>query len=246
MKTLFGWLIAACLLAACGSPDVGPELGAFEPLTKKETDVPFELTAPSSKSPAAFSFTSSNEAVATIDGKLVTIRGPGETTITASQPSTGSFGPTRKSTTLTVSAVACDAGQTRVAGKCEAVATCVAPATLNTVSNRCVAPASTGASVSFAGLTWMGVTRSDKWANAKAFCKSVINNEEGWRLPTRAELAALYGSGEMVNRNWELGPTWAEDMATGLSVEGHVTVDLRTGGILERAADSGAYVACVR
>lgn len=247
MKTLFGWLIAACLLAACGSPDEGPELGAFEPITKKETDEPFDLTAPSSKSPGAFSFTSSNQAVATVDGKRVTIRGVGETTITASQPRSGSFGPTHKSTTLTVSAVPCEAGQVRVGASCEAVPSCTSPATLNKVSNRCIAPATTGTPVSFGGLTWMSVTRSDTWAKADAFCRgSVIGNQEGWRLPTRAELAALYASGEMANRNWELGPTWAEEMATGLAAEGHVTVDLRNGDRIERGVDAGAYVACVR
>jgi hypothetical protein len=77
MKRIVGWLLMMCLVVACGDPDQGPPLGAFAAITKTETDVPFNIVPPSSKSPASFSYTSSNAAVATIAGSLVTIKGAG-------------------------------------------------------------------------------------------------------------------------------------------------------------------------
>jgi hypothetical protein len=247
MKKLLGWLIAACLLAACGDPDHGPELGAFEPIAKKETDEPFDLKAPSSKSPGAFTFTSSNTSVATIEGAKVTIKGVGESTITASQPRTGSYGPTSKSAILTVTAVACESGKTRVGGKCETIPTCTSPATLNTVSNKCIAPLSSAASVRSGGLDWMGVTHSDTWTNASAFCSgSVIENQSGWRLPTLAELSALYASKNFAGKSWMLENIWTSDQDSNAATAAHVTVHLGTGVTSFRANTAYAYVSCVR
>src|SRR4051812_31122743 len=109
MKRIVGWLFLLCLVVACSEPDEGPPLGPFAAITQNGTDPPFNIVPPTSKSPAAFSYTSSDTKVATIAGSLVTIRGPGQSTITASQGGTGGYGPTSASTTLTVTAVACDA-----------------------------------------------------------------------------------------------------------------------------------------
>jgi hypothetical protein len=243
MKRWFGWLVVACLVVACGGNGEGPPLGDFPAISKKETDAPFNLAAPSSRSPAPFTFTSSNTAVATIDGTLVTIKGAGESTITASQPSVGSFGPTSKSTTLTVTAVTCEAGSGRANGVCSP---CVAPATV--VNNQCVAPASTTATkVTNGALTWMAVTNVDTWAHARDFCNgSVIEGTTGWRLPTVTELNALYASGATAGHNWGLGNTWSSIMASEGQVAGHVAVNLVTGMSSERGDDLGAYVSCVK
>ena len=104
MKRIVGLLLMLCLMAACSDPDQGPPQGTFAAITKTLADKPFDIVPPSSRSPAPFSFTSSNPAVATISGTLVTITGVGVTTITASQPPIGSYGPTSGSTTLTVTA----------------------------------------------------------------------------------------------------------------------------------------------
>lgn len=248
MKTFFGVLLAALLttllLAACGSPDEGPALGAFEPITKTETDEPFTLTAPSSRSPGAFTFTSSNDKVATIDGARVTIRGAGQSTITASQPRTGSFGPTEKSTTLTVTAVACDAGQVRIAGVCKR---CVSPATVNAAANSCVAP-TTSATIAVSGkLNFMGVTFAAVHADARDFCaNSTINGDSGWRLPSVAELTALYGSGAIAGLNWTLENTWTDTLDTDVASAAHRVVHLGTGAVGARADTSPTYVTCVR
>ena len=69
-----------------------PTLGAFTVPAKLTNSAPFALTAPTSNSPGAFSYTSSNTAVATISGSTVTIVGNGTTIITATQASDGSFG----------------------------------------------------------------------------------------------------------------------------------------------------------
>ncbi|WP_296952979.1 hypothetical protein [uncultured Massilia sp.] len=227
MKVLFGWLFLACLLLGCGDPDQGPPLGDFPAITKTAGDAPFTLTAPSSRSPAAFTFTSSNPAVATIEGATVTIRGAGTSTITAAQSSHGSYGPTSTSTTLTVTGAPA----------------CTAPATA--VNGACVAPASSAASFPSGGLIWYGVTRTDTWTNADAFCKtSIIDSVAGWRQPTAAELGALRGAGAAAGRGWTLGATWASDGAAA-GQEGHAVVDLASGATAARADTATAYVSCV-
>lgn len=246
MKSLISILPAVVVLVACGGVGAGPELGDFPAISKKETDAPFTLTAPSSRSPVAFTFSSSNPAVATISGALVTIHGPGQSTITAAQNGVGGYGPTQKSTTLTVDAVPCDAGQARVAGVCTAVPTCIAPATL--VNNQCLAP-TTGAStvVIDGGLSWMGASRTDTWANANAFCNSsVIDGLTGWRLPTPAELSGLYASGKMANQGWTLNNTWSSAIVGTAQATSHTTVNLATGDTAAQSDTVGAYVTCVR
>ena len=245
MKRIVGWLFLLFLVVACGEPDQGPPLGPFAAITKTETDAPFNIVPPSSKSPAAFSYTSSNPAVGTVAGSLVTIKGPGQSTITASQGGTGGYGPTSASTTLTVTAVACDNGGVRINGVCTAVPTCVPPATL--VNNQCIPAVSTATMLREDDKAWAGVSTSDTFANASNYCATTaLENVTPWHLPTQAELAALYASGLIAGHNWKLGPTWSSDMSTTLTVPGHVTVDLATGAVSERADTTGAYVSCVR
>jgi parallel beta-helix repeat protein len=54
-------------------------------------DVPFALTAPTSNSAGLFTYTSSNTAVATIVGNMVTIVGAGTSVIKATQAASGSY-----------------------------------------------------------------------------------------------------------------------------------------------------------
>jgi uncharacterized protein YjbI with pentapeptide repeats len=62
-------------------------LSNFPNLVKVSTAPPFQLTPPTSISPGTFSYTSSNTNIATIAGDIVTVRGFGTTTITATQAS---------------------------------------------------------------------------------------------------------------------------------------------------------------
>jgi hypothetical protein len=246
MKRIVGWLFVLCLLVACSDPDQGPPLGPFAAITKTETDAPFNIVPPSSKSPAAFTYTSSDQTVATIAGSLVTIHGPGTSTITASQASTGGYGPTSATTTLTVTAVACDNGGVRTNGVCTVTPTCISPAAPDS-NNTCVAPAAGASQVTTLSpsLTWMGVSTSHTWDDASLFCPgSTIAGLTGWRQPTEAELKALKDSG-LIPANWKLGPTWSSDLSTTLNVPGHVVVDLSTGTSTDRANGAGALVSCV-
>jgi hypothetical protein len=84
------------------------ELGAsailsnFSVPQKLVADAPFGLSAPVSNSDGAFTYTSSNLAVATVSGTTVTIVGAGSTTITATQAATASYGSNSISAQLVV------------------------------------------------------------------------------------------------------------------------------------------------
>lgn len=76
--------------AGVRSPDVIPTFSTFSVSTRAIGSGSFQLTPPNSNSSGAFTFTSSNPAVATIAGNTVTLVGIGSTTITATQaPSEG-------------------------------------------------------------------------------------------------------------------------------------------------------------
>jgi hypothetical protein len=78
-------------------------LGSFSVPAKVLGDAAFNLTAPTSNSTGAFTFTSSNTSVATISGSTVTLVGLGSSTITATQAASGSFGAAFVTATLVVS-----------------------------------------------------------------------------------------------------------------------------------------------
>lgn len=67
------------------TPLAAPVLGAFADQVVTFGDAPFNLVAPTSDSPGAFSFSIDDPAVATVSGSTVTIVGIGTATITASQ-----------------------------------------------------------------------------------------------------------------------------------------------------------------
>jgi hypothetical protein len=226
MKRILGWLLMMCLMAACSDPDQGPPLGPFAAITKTTADKPFEIVPPSSRSPAPFTYTSSDLAVATIAGSVVTITGPGVTTITATQARIGSYGPTSASTTLTVTPA------------------CIPPATLS--NKACVAPATGATMVTANAYAWMGVSKLDTWDHARDFCaSSTIEGVSGWHQPTADELAALHKSGAIDGHGWSVGPTWSSTAGAASSAN-HVAVDLASGVGAERGNATSAYVSCVR
>jgi hypothetical protein len=80
-----------------------PTISNFNNINKMYYDVPFTIGAPTSNSPGAFTYTSSNTAVATISGTTITILRGGTSTITATQAATGNFLSGSTTATLTVS-----------------------------------------------------------------------------------------------------------------------------------------------
>jgi hypothetical protein len=232
-------LLAAFILTACGGGG-GITLGAFAAMEKTEGDAPFLLVAPTSASPAEFSYSSSDPKVATISGKTVTVLLAGKTTITASQESMGQWSSTRTSAVLTVAPRVCTAPSIRESGLC--VPPCVAPAVR--LNGACVAP--TAANTNFvtrSAVTWMPVTFILNWSDANSFCTtSTINGATGWRLPREFELQDLVTSGLMNGQGWTLAKTWS----VSPSGTAHLAVDLSNGASGPQEDGSGAYVTCVR
>jgi len=68
-----------------------PVITWVENLSKVYGEDAFELQAPQSNSPGAFTFSSSNTAVATLNGRTVTLQGEGTTTITAAQAASAGY-----------------------------------------------------------------------------------------------------------------------------------------------------------
>ncbi len=83
-----------------------PALGAFADLNATFGDAPAILVAPTSPSAGAFTYTSSNPAVATISGNVVTFTGAGTSTITAIQAADGNYAAAQATAQLTVGVAA--------------------------------------------------------------------------------------------------------------------------------------------
>ena len=95
MDNIYFWKPAA--------PSGTPVITGFTVPEKSLGDAPFVLTAPTSNSPGAFTYTSSNTSVATISGNTVTIVGVGNSTITANQAASSPYLTGSTTAVLTVS-----------------------------------------------------------------------------------------------------------------------------------------------
>jgi gliding motility-associated-like protein len=81
-----------------------PTISGFASISKTVGDAAFTLTAPTSNSTGAFTYSSSNTSVATISGATVTIVGAGTATITANQAADANYSSGTITTTITVAA----------------------------------------------------------------------------------------------------------------------------------------------
>ena len=90
--------VTALLTVAKGNPTIA----SMSAISKTFGNPAFPLTVPTSNSNGAFTFTSSNTAVATILNNLVTIAGAGTATITATQAATANYNAGSVTATLTV------------------------------------------------------------------------------------------------------------------------------------------------
>lgn len=79
-----------------------PTLSNFNITPRLVGDAPFNITPPTSNSTGAFTYTSSNPAVATVSGNVITIIGAGSTIITATQAAAGAYTTGSIATTLVV------------------------------------------------------------------------------------------------------------------------------------------------
>jgi uncharacterized protein YjdB len=79
-----------------------PTITGFTVPAKVLGDAPFTITQPTSNSTGAFTYTSSNPAVATITGNVITITGVGTSTITANQAAAGAYTSGSASTAFVV------------------------------------------------------------------------------------------------------------------------------------------------
>ena len=85
-------------------PSNTPTLSNFTIPAQVSTNAPFTITAPTSNSPGAFTYTSATSSVATISGNTVTLAGVGTSIITANQAAAGAYAAGSITTTLTVNA----------------------------------------------------------------------------------------------------------------------------------------------
>jgi len=98
--------------------------------------------------------------------------------------------------------------------------------------------------VSQGGLTWMPISFYKNWSEANSYCtNTAINGQNGWRLPTKDELSALYNSGAMKDQGWTLNNTWS---STPAGSGGHYFVGLLHGYVSSLYDALENYVTCVR
>ncbi|MEI7612546.1 MAG: DUF1566 domain-containing protein [Betaproteobacteria bacterium] len=93
---------------------------------------------------------------------------------------------------------------------------------------------------------WNGSGYTD-WSTANTYCMtSSINGQTGWRLPTPAELNALYASGALVGKpGWVLQKTWAStSKAPGIHYNYYL--DMGANAIGWNDDDIPNYASCVR
>jgi hypothetical protein len=99
------------------------------------------------------------------------------------------------------------------------------------------------------GLTWIQLNSKDyapalMWTDANAYCaNTAINGQNGWRLPTKDELIALYNSGAMKGQGWTLIFTWS---STPVNAGTHYDVNLSNGYVHPGVDTNTIYVTCVR
>ena len=174
------------------------------------------ITAPTSASAGAITYTSGTAGTATItSGGVITLVGVGTTVITATQAASGNYASSTTTTTLTVTAAT------------PTIATLVSGGLTWTSNN------STVASPGYAN-----------WTTANATCVALTQGGFTWRLPTSAELSALYAAGTaaLSTAGWTLGIAWSStDGGAGI----HGIVSLGNGGVGWNGDSYDFYVSCV-
>jgi hypothetical protein len=94
------------------------------------------------------------------------------------------------------------------------------------------------------GRIWMKVATTNTWTYASTYCSTPINGQAGWRMPTSAELSALYGSGAMTGHGWTLGTTWSSEPNGFFGNYSTVSLLNGSGSVFNDATPN--LVSCVR
>jgi formylglycine-generating enzyme required for sulfatase activity len=103
--------------------------------------------------------------------------------------------------------------------------------------------------LSSGGLTWTSNNSTvaapgyTDWATANATCAALTQGGFTWRLPTQAELSALYtaGTGALTTAGWPLNITWSSTGGAGF----HDVVSLGNGFVIWYSDSNVSYVSCV-
>ena len=99
--------------------------------------------------------------------------------------------------------------------------------------------------VNSGGLLWMPVSFLKNWSGADKFCLSFRKDKlDGWRLPTKKELASLYASNDMNDKSWILTNTWSSS-SNGLIPSHHWVYSLDEGKDYPVIEYYLNYVTCV-
>ena len=92
-------------------------------------------------------------------------------------------------------------------------------------------------------VTWGNVGTAN-WTTANEFCTNTsLNDQAGWRLPTKNELTSLYSSGAINGQGWASARTWS---STSPGAGSHEGVGLKDGYVGVYLDTSFAYLTCVR
>lgn len=206
------WLVTTLLLTACGGgggssnqnpsvpPDITPPTTTLAPAVYGTTDTATNLSVTINENGIGYYLV---QAAAAAAPTVVAVQAGTSFSMTANIAAIPAISGLTASTAYTIYFVAKD-----MANNVQAT---LQSATVTTA----VAPLPAGYFV-YGGLTWMPTTFTDTWVNANTYCANgIINSQAGWRLPTQAELLALYASGAMNGQGWTLGNTWSSTPAFG-------------------------------
>lgn len=203
-------------------PSVAPTLGAFSIASRPAGTGAFSVVAPTSNSPGAFTYSSSNAAIATVSGNTITPVAQGTVTIVAQQAAAPGYQSGSTSASFVVGAPL-SAGYVYANGL--------------TWTPHSYYPSSLFSSSTSFTLT-----------SGTSFCAGTINGQTGWRLPTKAEALALWQSDAMGGSSRYLG--YVVTSTTGSLSTKVVFVNLETGAQteLDKTGNAAGYswLTCVR
>ena len=230
-----------------------PVLSNFSAITKTFGNAAFSLVAPTSNSTGAFTYTSSNTAVATVSGTTVTIVGGGTATITASQATTTNYLAETIAATMTVSQATPTITKFDIPAKTIGTAPfIIAPPTSNSSGAFTYTSSDTSvATIDGSMVTIVGLGNTTITAVQASTTNYLAATTTGiLAIMVNVPLSIAVGSGgNSIATSTDLGLTWtgrgAQFSTSGYDVAGPATYDVSTASVglyisgpgLRRSAD---------